>query len=68
MADVEGNIEDADGILKITTIRLKYHAKIPSDAREKAERALAVYADRCPAYQTVKHCVECSWTADFEEI
>jgi len=36
--------------------------------REKAERALSMYADLCPAYQTVKGCVACSWEADIEEI
>ena len=54
-------------MLKITTIRLTYRFKIPSGARDKAERALAVYADGCPAYQTVKDCIACSWSAEMEE-
>ncbi len=67
IAEVEGDIEDVDGVLKISRIRLNYKFKIPGGGREKAERALAVYADSCPAYQSVKGCVECSWTADMEE-
>jgi uncharacterized OsmC-like protein len=64
---VEGDIEDVDGVLKITTLRIRYRFKIPAGAREKAERALAVYADACPAYQTVKDCVQISWEADIRE-
>ena len=57
-----------EGVLKITKIRLRYQIKIPSGGREKADRALAVYAEKCPAYQTVKNCVDVSWTAEMEEI
>lgn len=67
IAEVEGDIEDVDGLLKITKIRLKYRLKIPSGTREKAERALSVYAEKCPAYQSVKGCIECSWQAEMEE-
>ncbi len=56
-----------DGVLKISRIRLNYAFKIPVGAREKADRALAVYADSCPAYQSVKEGIECSWTAEMEE-
>jgi uncharacterized OsmC-like protein len=64
---VEGDIEDAEGVLKITQIRIRYQFKVPPGAREKAERALAVYAEKCPAYQTVKKCIEVSWNAHIEE-
>ncbi len=55
-----------EGVLKITKIRLRYEIKIPSEVREKAERALAVYADKCPAYQSVKNCIEVSWDAQMQ--
>lgn len=55
-------------MLKITRIRLTYSFRIPSGAREKAERVLAVYAEKCPAYQTVKGCIDCSWKAEIEEV
>lgn len=67
VAEVEGDIEDVDGVLKITTIRIRYRFKIPPGTRQKAERALAVYAEQCPAYQTVKECIRCSWEAVMEE-
>lgn len=61
---MEGDIEDVNGVLKISKIRLRYRFKIPAGAREKAERALSVYADACPAYQSVKGCIDCSWDAE----
>ena len=67
VADVEGDIEDVDGVLRITKIRLNYRFKIPAGTRDKAERALSVFSEGCPAYQSVKGCIDCSWTADIEE-
>ena len=64
---MEGDIEDVDGVLRITRIRLKYRFRLPAGLRDKAERALAVYAENCPAYQSVKGCIDCSWDADMEE-
>lgn len=64
---MEGDIEDVDGVLKITKIRLTYKLRIPAGSREKADRALAVYADKCPAYQSVKGCIQCTWQADMME-
>lgn len=66
-ADVEGDIEDVGGVLRITQIRLHYHLKAPADKREAIERLLERYADSCPAYQSIKGCIACSWTAEIEE-
>jgi len=66
-ADVEGDVEDVDGVLKITTIRLHFRLRIPAGSREKADRALENYAEKCPAYQSVKGCIQCSWDAEIEE-
>ena len=66
-AAVEGDIEDVDGVLKITKIRLRYRATIPAGKRESVERVLEAYAEGCPAYQTVKGCIDVTWEADFEE-
>jgi len=56
-----------DGVLKITKIRLRYHLIIPTGTREKADRALSVYAEKCPAYQSVRNCIDCSWETEIEE-
>ena len=67
-AEVEGDIEDVGGVLKITRIRLHYRIKAPAEKRESIERLLGHYAEACPAYQSVKGCIECSWTAEIEEV
>jgi organic hydroperoxide reductase OsmC/OhrA len=65
---MEGDIEDVEGVLRITKIRLRYQMKIPKGKREAAERALDVYSTNCPAYQSIKGCIDCSWTAEIEEV
>jgi organic hydroperoxide reductase OsmC/OhrA len=67
VAQVEGDIEDVGGVMKITKIRLRYRFRIPAGAREKVERLLESYAEKCPAYQSVKGCIDCSWDADIQE-
>jgi organic hydroperoxide reductase OsmC/OhrA len=67
-ADVEGDIEEVGGVMKITRIRLRYRFRIPAGSREKIDRVMHSYAEQCPAYQSVKGCIECSWGADIEEI
>jgi uncharacterized OsmC-like protein len=67
VAQVEGDIEDVDGVMRITRIRLRYRFKAPAGSREKVDRVLASYAEQCPAYQSVKGCIECSWEAEIEE-
>ena len=66
-AQVEGDIEDVAGVMKITRIRLHYRFRVPAGARDKVDRLLEVYAEKCPAYQSVRGCIECSWDAEIEE-
>jgi organic hydroperoxide reductase OsmC/OhrA len=56
-ADVEGDIENVDGVLKITRIRVRYHLKIPPERAEDAREALSSYIRRCPAAQSVIGCI-----------
>ncbi len=56
-AEVEGDIENVDGVLKITTIRVKYHLKCPDEKVAEAREAFANYISRCPAAQSVKNCI-----------
>ena len=56
-ADVEGDIEDVSGILKITRIRVQYHLKIPKEKAAEAQEAFSTYLVRCPAAQSVIKCI-----------
>ena len=67
-AEVEGDTEEVAGVMKITKIRLRYRFRVPAGTRERIERVLASYAEQCPAYQSVKGCIECTWQAYIEEI
>ncbi len=65
-AQVEGDIEEVDGVLKITTIRIHYHLTAPAGSDDKIQRALKTYADKCPAYQSIKGCIDCSWDVEID--
>jgi uncharacterized OsmC-like protein len=68
VANVEGDVAAVDGVLRITEIRIQYQFEAPKDLLQKAERALQVYADLCPAYQSVKNGIDCSWDADIKTV
>ncbi len=57
-ADVEGDIEDVNGVLKITRIRVNYHLKTSSAKEEDARQVLKVYLEGCPGAQSVIGCIE----------
>ncbi|MEL7367949.1 MAG: OsmC family protein [Myxococcota bacterium] len=67
-SSVEGDIEAVDGVLRITKIRLVYHGKITSAAAEKMDKILGSYAKQCPAYQSVKGCIDVTWRTEFEVV
>ena len=67
VAEVEGDIEEVDGVIRITTIRVLYRFKIPRGLREKIDAVLESHPDRCPAYVSVKNCIELSIKAEIEE-
>jgi organic hydroperoxide reductase OsmC/OhrA len=56
-ADVEGDIENVNGVLKITNIRVKYHLKVPREKAGEAKEAFSSYLVRCPAAQSVIGCI-----------
>ncbi|MBI5966403.1 MAG: OsmC family protein [Deltaproteobacteria bacterium] len=67
-ADVEGDIENVNNILKITRIGVTYHLKVPPGKSEEAREALSSYLARCPAAQSVIGCIEIKDQAEIEEM
>jgi uncharacterized OsmC-like protein len=57
-AEAEGDIENVDGVLKITQIRVKYHLKIHPEKVPEAKMAFSSYLQFCPAAQSIKGCIE----------
>jgi hypothetical protein len=66
-ADVEGNIENVNGVLKITRIGVTYHLKIPADKAAEAQEAFSSYITRCPAAQSVIGCIKLDDKLQIEE-
>ncbi len=66
-AEVEGDIENVNNVLKITTIRVKMHLKCPDEKMADAEEAFANYISRCPAAQSVKDCIKLEDELIFEK-
>ena len=57
-ADVEGDIENVDGVLRITTIRVQYHLKTSEERMDDARDCFSKYITRCPAAQSVSGCIK----------
>ena len=49
-----------NGGLQITAIRVNFQLKAPPGSEEAVNRVLETYADFCPAYQSVRNCIEIS--------
>ena len=56
-ATVTGDINDVDGVLKITRIDVRYLLKLPESQKEDALAAFEVYLPKCPAAQSVIGCI-----------
>jgi organic hydroperoxide reductase OsmC/OhrA len=67
-ADVEGDVEDVEGVLRITRIRVKYAMKVPQGKTGEAREALKEYLVKCPAAMSVKGAIEISDSAEITEL
>jgi hypothetical protein len=57
-AVVTGDIEDVNGVLKITRILVRYFLKLPAEKEGAAREALETYLVRCPGAQSVIGCID----------
>ncbi len=67
-ATVTGDIEDVDGVLKITRIDVNYLLKVPEEKREDTLEALGTYLQFCPAAQSVIGCIEINHELTMEDL
>ncbi len=56
-AEVTGDIEEVNGILKITRIKVDYHLKVSVEKKQDAQDAFETYLSQCPAAQSVIGCI-----------
>jgi hypothetical protein len=67
-AEVEGDVENVEGVLKITAIRVTYYLKIPKELVGDAREAFSSYLHLCPAAQSVIGCIALKDELVLEEI
>ena len=67
-ADVEGDIENINNVLKITKIRVNYHLKVSQGKTQEIKEAFSSYLTSCPAAQSVIGCIQIKDDIVIEEI
>ena len=67
MAKVAGDIEEVNGILKITRISVNYLLKLPDQQRDSALECFNNYIQLCPAAQSVIACINISHNLELEK-
>ncbi|OFW58340.1 MAG: hypothetical protein A2133_01790 [Actinobacteria bacterium RBG_16_64_13] len=65
---VEGDIEDIDGVLRISRIRVLYKLNVPAGKAGEAREVFAGYLKGCPAAMSVCGCIEISDILEVTEL
>ena len=68
VANVEGDIENVNNVLKITEIRVKYSLKVEKGRTEEVKEAFSTYLPSCPAAQSVIGCIRIKDEITIQEI
>ncbi len=66
-AEAEGVIEEIDGKMLLTQIRVRYRLKVPKEKRAGMERALAHHDAACAASESIRRGIGIEWLAEIEE-
>ena len=67
-AVVTGDIEDVEGVLKITRINVKYWLKLPKEKNTDAKDAMESYLKLCPGAQSVIGCIDINHELTMEDL
>ena len=67
-ADVAGDIENVDGVLKITRIHVRYSLKLKPEQRPSAEAALGAYLPHCPSAQSVAAAIKLTHQLEMQDL
>jgi organic hydroperoxide reductase OsmC/OhrA len=68
VANVEGDVENVDNVLKITEIRVNYSLKVEKGKTEEVKQAFSTYLPSCPAAQSVIGCIRIRDEITIQEI
>ncbi len=65
--EAEGRIEEVDGKMILTGIKLHYRLKVPADKRATIERALEHHEGLCAASESVRRGIRVEWESEIVE-
>jgi uncharacterized OsmC-like protein len=65
--EAEGRIEEVDGKMILTGIKLRYRLKVPKDKRAAVERALQHHEGLCAASESVRRGITVEWESEIVE-
>ncbi|HWX38268.1 MAG TPA: OsmC family protein [Candidatus Sulfotelmatobacter sp.] len=65
--EAEGTIEDVDGKMILTGIKIHYKMKVPKDKRATVERALEHHEGFCAASESVRRGITVEWESEIAE-
>ena len=65
--EAEGRIEDVDGKMILTGIKLRYRLRVPKDKRASVERALEHHEALCAASESVRRGITVEWESEIQE-
>lgn len=57
-AEVEGDVADVDGLLKLTAIRVRYRLNATPEEAVEARKCFEKYLRLCPVAQSVVGCID----------
>jgi uncharacterized OsmC-like protein len=65
--EAEGTIEDVEGKMILTGIKLQYKMRVPKDKRAAVERALEHHEGLCAASESVRRGITVEWESEIVE-
>ena len=65
---MEGDIENVDGVIRITCIRVHYRLRIPAGCSDRAQRAVDTHVKKCPAAVSVQDSIRIEISSEIQEI
>jgi uncharacterized OsmC-like protein len=65
--EAEGKIEEVDGKMILTGIKIHYRLKVPKDKRASVEWALEHHEGLCAASESVKRGITVEWDSEIQE-
>ena len=66
-AEAEGVTRLRDRMPLLEEIIVHYRLRVPAEAGERVDRALASHGAKCPTARSLEGAIKVGWTADIEE-